>query len=99
MTGQGADCWAHWLPINTSCAAGLSQRAPDAQLALQVLRRHIQSHAPAEAKLTFNKLSFVASPYSMARESAINKAASAVGRSAVHASPAAWLRLTGSTRP
>eukprot|EP00891_Asterochloris_glomerata_P002909 jgi/Astpho2/2909/fgenesh1_pg.00050_%23_152_t len=44
----------------------------------EVLRRHIQSHAPAEAKLTFNKLSFVASPYSMARESAINKAASAV---------------------
>ena len=70
----------------------VERRAPDSQLVLQVLRRHIKSHAPAEAKLTFNKLSFVASPYSMARESAINKAASEVGRNAVHASPAAWLR-------
>ena len=47
-------------------------------LSLQALEAHVDKHAPHGAKVTFRLLGFKAHPYSMPKDTIVNKAAAKV---------------------
>ena len=50
---------------------------------VQALEAHVEEHAPEGAKVTFKTLGFKAFPYSMPKDTVVNKAASQVGALAI----------------